>query len=140
MGFAVRLLRLSSCRRNGSGLRPVDRPAGGWRGALRRGAFTASTLVRTRRPWWALTLVALLGFGSVRAGERHLFLDPGFLTDVREAALTVNPASRREVVIRADRPWEKHLISFFLTVRDEGGKLRMWYICRDDWGEGQQIL
>jgi hypothetical protein len=35
------------------------------------------------------------------------------------------------VIIRADQPWEKLMISFFLTVRDEGGKLRLWYICRD---------
>ncbi len=34
-------------------------------------------------------------------------------------------------MIRADRPWEKLLISFYLTVLDDGGKLRMWYICRD---------
>ena len=28
-----------------------------------------------------------------------------------------------ETVIRADRPWEQLMISFYLTVRDEGGKL-----------------
>lgn len=30
------------------------------------------------------------------------------------------------------------MISFFLTVRDEAGKIRLWYICRDGWGEGSQ--
>lgn len=93
---------------------------------------------RASRAWALLAVAASAGVGIAPAGERHLFLDPALLTEVRDAALTVNPASRREVVIRADRPWEKHLISFFLTVRDEGGKLRMWYICRDDWGEGAQ--
>jgi len=34
-------------------------------------------------------------------------------------------------VIRPDRPWEGTMISLFLTVRDDGGRLRMWYICRD---------
>lgn len=72
------------------------------------------------------------------ARQRHLFLDPGLLTRMEHAQLQINPASRRETVIRPDRPWEKHMISFFLTVRDEGGKLRLWYICRDGWGEGSQ--
>jgi hypothetical protein len=31
----------------------------------------------------------------------------------------------------SDRPWEQFMISFYTTVRDEGGRLRMWYICRD---------
>ena len=62
---------------------------------------------------------------------RYLFLDPAILARVEGAEIHVNPAQRRETVILPDRPWEKHIISFFLTVRDEGGKLRMWYICRN---------
>ncbi|MCB1093712.1 MAG: hypothetical protein KDL87_19385, partial [Verrucomicrobiae bacterium] len=47
--------------------------------------------------------------------------------------LRVNSPQRREVVIRADKPWEKLMISFYLTVLDdpETGTLRLWYICRD---------
>ena len=70
--------------------------------------------------------------------KRHLFLDPALITEKSDVELRTNPASRRETVIFPDQPWEKHIISFFLTVREEGGKLRMWYICRDDWGEGSQ--
>ncbi len=62
---------------------------------------------------------------------RHLFLDPAFLEQSENVALRVNPPQERETVIRADRPWEQLMISFFLTVLDDGGKLRMWYICRD---------
>jgi len=62
---------------------------------------------------------------------RHLFLDPAFLAEASGVELRVNPAERRELVIRPDRPWEKRMISLFLTVLDEGEKLRMWYICRD---------
>ena len=69
------------------------------------------------------------------AHQRYLFLDPALLTHTEGAEVHINPASRRETVIRADRPWEKHMISFFLTVREDSGKLRMWYICRDDYGE-----
>lgn len=62
---------------------------------------------------------------------RHLFLDPAFLEQSDNVALHVNPPQQREVVIRTDKPWEQLMISLFLTVLDDGGKLRMWYICRD---------
>jgi hypothetical protein len=62
---------------------------------------------------------------------RHLFLDPSFIQQTENVTLQINPPQRRETVIRADQPWEKLMISFFLTVREEEGKLRMWYICRD---------
>jgi hypothetical protein len=65
-----------------------------------------------------------------------LFLDPAFVRDAHGTALRVNRPEQRQLVIRPDRPWEKLMITFFLTVLDEpshdgGGKLRMWYICRD---------
>lgn len=76
--------------------------------------------------------VASLGVSALAVGaERHLFLDPAFVEQGQNMALHVNPPQKREVVIRPDRPWEQLMISFFLTVRDEEGKLRMWYICRD---------
>jgi hypothetical protein len=62
---------------------------------------------------------------------RHLFLDPAFLQKSEKAALHVNPPERREVVMRPDRPWEQLMISFYTTVIEEDGKLRLWYICRD---------
>jgi hypothetical protein len=85
-------------------------------------------------------LAVLLPAGLVAAPEpaRHLFLDPAFLTEMEHAARAVNPPETREVVIRPDRPWEQLMISFFLTVREEAGRLRMWYICRD--GENRPNL
>ncbi|TDU64589.1 hypothetical protein EI77_04040 [Prosthecobacter fusiformis] len=62
---------------------------------------------------------------------RHLFLDPAFVEKSEKVALHVNPPQQREVVIRPDKPWEQLMISLFLTVLDEGDKVRMWYICRD---------
>ncbi len=75
----------------------------------------------------ALVLAAAAG-----AGPRHLFLDPALLAQRERAELHVNPPQRSEIVIVPDRPWEKRMISFYTTVIDEGGRLRMWYICRDD--------
>jgi lysophospholipase L1-like esterase len=72
--------------------------------------------------------------GVAKLPGRYLFLDPAILVRTEGAALKVNPASRRETVIVTDKPWENHLISFFLTVREEAGKLRMWYVCRDGYG------
>lgn len=68
---------------------------------------------------------------SPGAPPRHLFLDPAFVQQADNVALRVNPPERRETVIRADRPWEQLMISLYLTVVDDAGKLRMWYICRD---------
>lgn len=84
-----------------------------------------------------LAMVAGTSAGSATPGPaRYLFLNPALLTRMEGAELKTNPASRRETVILPDKPWEKHLISFFLTVREEQGKLRMWYVCRDGYGAG----
>lgn len=77
-------------------------------------------------------LFLLVAVSSAKAQPaRHLFLDPAFVEHSENVALHVNPAQQREFVIRADKPWEQLMISLFLTVLDEGDKLRMWYICRD---------
>ena len=65
------------------------------------------------------------------ATPRFLFLDPALLAATEHATLHVNPPQSRQVVVRPDRPWEQLMISFFLTVREEEGRLRLWYICRD---------
>lgn len=82
-----------------------------------------------------LASAIFLGVPSARAAStevpRNLFLDPSILTKKENAQIRINPPERREIVIRPDKPWEQLMISFFLTVREEGGKLRMWYACRD---------
>jgi hypothetical protein len=90
-------------------------------------------LLRLSQPFqWSLLLpLTISGVRAADAPNRYLFLDPGIVAESHGTELKVNPPQRREIVIQPDRPWEKLMISFFLTVRDEGGKLRMWYICRD---------
>jgi hypothetical protein len=83
------------------------------------------------RFWLGVLFCVSLGFDMSAQTQRHLFLDPAFLHQKEHATLAVNPPRSQEVVIRADQPWEQLMISFFLTVREEEGKLRMWYICRD---------
>jgi hypothetical protein len=65
------------------------------------------------------------------AQTRHLFLDPEFVATSGGAVLAVNPPQRSEVVLLRDRPWESFMITFYLSVIDEGGKLRMWYDTRE---------
>ncbi len=85
----------------------------------------------TRFPFVA-ALTSLLLFGAQgRAQTRHLFFDPHFVRDGGATMLKVNPPARQEIVIRPDKPWEKFMITFYLTVFEEGEKLRMWYVCRD---------
>lgn len=82
-----------------------------------------------------LALALLAGWVSaLRAETRHLFLDPGCVLESRGVTLRVNPPSAGEMVLRPDRPWEDMWIPFYTTVRDEEGKLRMWYNCRDRAG------
>ncbi len=82
-----------------------------------------------------LPLLALFSLSAasapLRGQPRHLFLDPATIVESTGVKVTVNAPSQSEVVIRADQPWEQLLISFYTTVRDEDGKLRLWYICRD---------
>lgn len=84
-----------------------------------------------------LNVLGWLSFAGVLAGApaadptRHLFLDPAFVREAQGAVLRVNPPLREERVMVPDRPWEQLMISFYTTVREEGGRLRMWYICRD---------
>jgi len=81
----------------------------------------------------ALPLLAGLLAASPVAAQvrRQLFLDPAQLALSGGAALAVNPPRSSEIVIRPDRPWEQLMISFYTTVRDEDGRIRLWYICRD---------
>jgi len=79
----------------------------------------------------ALILSCATAFAIDASSPRFLFLDPAFIEQSERVALHVNPPERQEIVIRPDQPWEQLMISFFLTVRDEEGKLRLWYICRD---------
>ncbi|HRE82947.1 MAG TPA: hypothetical protein PLN52_18010, partial [Opitutaceae bacterium] len=58
-------------------------------------------------------------------------LDPASLAERKGAELVVNPPRSQERVIVRDRPWEQFMITFYLSVFEENGKLRMWYICRD---------
>lgn len=62
---------------------------------------------------------------------RHLFFDPSLLAERKGAELVVNPPRSQERVIIRDRPWEQFMITFYLSVFEENGNLRMWYICRD---------
>jgi hypothetical protein len=82
--------------------------------------------------WGLLTVVGSL----VGAPDRYLFLDPAFVREAEGATLVVNPPRSSEIVIRADKPWETFMITFYLMVIDDGGKLRMWYICRDQEKKG----
>ena len=75
--------------------------------------------------------------GAPAAGPtRHRFLDHEFVREAQCAALVVNPPKSSEIVIRADKPWEQFMITFYLSVIDDGGKIRMWYVCRDKEKKG----
>lgn len=79
----------------------------------------------------ALLVVAVTVPAALAAASRHLFLDPAFIVDSSGTTLTVNPPRTGEIVLRRDRPWESFMITFYVSVVDEGAKLRMWYDTRE---------
>ncbi|MBI5693827.1 MAG: hypothetical protein HZC55_27445 [Verrucomicrobia bacterium] len=77
-------------------------------------------------------LAVLLWFApAAGAGTRHLWLDSALLAANTETSLTINPPSAGEIVLRRDRPWESFMITFYVSVVDEGERLRMWYDTRE---------
>ncbi len=93
------------------------------------------TIRRVPAIFYALLLLVFVAAPARGQSLRHLFLDPAFLQTSENVSLRVNPPQRSELVIRTDQPWEQRMISLFLTVREEEGKLRMWYICRSKANE-----
>jgi hypothetical protein len=83
--------------------------------------------MRSRKLRAASLVFCLLALSDLCAQSRHLFLDPKFLTESNGVALHVNPPERREIVLKPDAAWEKGMMGIFLTVLDDGGKIRMWY-------------
>ena len=79
-----------------------------------------------------LAFVAFSLAATAGASPRYLFLDPALLVERERSELRVNPPQRSEIVIMPDRPWEQRMITFYTTVLEENGRLRMWYVCRDN--------
>lgn len=84
-----------------------------------------------KHPALILALLTALSATAAEPTPRHLFLDPAFLHKTTNATLHVNPPQKRERVINHDKPWEQLMITFFLSMFEEQGKLRLWYTCRD---------
>lgn len=85
-----------------------------------------------------------LGFTGACASElldigtqRQVFLDGRFIESSRGVELTVNrPQVTGEKLIECDRPWERMFAGGYMTVIQEGNRLRMWYACGDQDGLG----
>jgi len=63
-------------------------------------------------------------------GDRHVFID-GLLIDKKShVTLTVNPPQRKELVIVADKPWERNGISCYCNVfwDDNYKQYRLYYV------------
>ena len=77
-----------------------------------------------------LVLAAAANGSAAIEAKRYLFLDPALMASTQDLEITINPAQRREVVIRPDQPWESLMIGFYSSVLQEGDKVRMWYHAR----------
>ncbi|MBI3921584.1 MAG: hypothetical protein HY318_09225 [Armatimonadetes bacterium] len=63
-------------------------------------------------------------------GNEHLFLDEFLISDMTNVFLTVNPPQRKELVLIADKPWERNGITSYCNVFfDETHKeYRLYYV------------
>ena len=82
-----------------------------------------------RRDFRALSLLLFLGVGaqasSAFEARRYLFLDPALLASTQNLEVTINPADRREIVLRPDRPWESLMFGFFSATLQDGDRVRL---------------
>lgn len=89
-----------------------------------------SSLIRLENLGWIVTLVILVGADSsapLRIGTtRQLFVDEFLISEKRNVALRLNSPIGKEVVIRADKPWEGQSMTYPCVFKD-GDKFRLYY-------------
>src|SRR5688572_19182162 len=82
------------------------------------------------RALFLLLFLAPIAQASTFEARRYLFLDPALLASTQNLEVTINPADRREIVLRPDRPWESLMFGFFSTILQEDDRVRLWYLAR----------
>src|SRR6185369_7642470 len=92
---------------------------------------------------WGIVACALLlvGASAVRAsfgaepvthpidvGSRvEMFVDDYLVASSKDVALRINPPTKREVVLTTDQPWEATTSAYYSMLRDDDGKVRLYY-------------
>ncbi|MFA6244138.1 MAG: hypothetical protein WC655_24565 [Candidatus Hydrogenedentales bacterium] len=68
----------------------------------------------------------------IDVGNRpQLFIDSRFIAESNNVTLTMNPPAKAGTVLLPDKPWESGEIGFCVSVLQDGGEYKMWYLARD---------
>lgn len=72
--------------------------------------------------------------------QKLLFISPDEFSLTDGAILHVCPPLDRQIVLKAERPWESRFIAFYTTILKIGREYRLYYTCRDTTGFGSLCL
>lgn len=69
--------------------------------------------------------------------RKQLFIDRRFIRSSRGITLAMNPPRKQGVVLGPDAPWEKDHIGSYVSVIEDGGVYKMWYMSFAGKGGGR---
>jgi hypothetical protein len=69
--------------------------------------------------------------------RKQLFIDRRFIHSSRGITVAVNPPRKEGVALEGTAPWEKERIGAYLSVIEDGGVLKMWYMSFAGKGGGR---
>jgi hypothetical protein len=91
--------------------------------------------ILTRSSFAAEPVSAPIDIGS----RVEMFVDDFLVASAKDVSLRINPPTKREVVLTTDQPWEAKTSAYYSVLRDEQGKIRLYYrgIADDNGGPEQ---
>lgn len=99
-------------------------------------------------PTLLVCLIVVLAMPEVcKAGEsvldigtqKQLFIDNSLLAKSQNVALKMNPPVKKGVVLLPDRPWDSGYMGFCVSVAEDAGLCKMWYLTQAK-GQGDQYV
>lgn len=95
-----------------------------------------------RREFVASALAAPVAFGAPAGAidvgtRRQLFFDRRFIAEAKGIDLKSNPPRKAGPVLLPDMPWEKQHIGSYISVIEDGGLFKMWYMSFAGKGGGR---
>ena len=82
------------------------------------------------------TAAGVLNVGS----DKQLFLDGSFFASSKNVTLRMNPPVKMGPVLLPDKPWESADMGFCVSVVDDGGRCKMWYLTEGKDSKGAYHL
>jgi hypothetical protein len=73
-----------------------------------------------------------LAASPIDVGSRkQVLIDNRFFATSKNVVLRMNPATKKGPVLLPDKPWESMDIGYCVSVVEDQGQYKMWYLARD---------